>query len=133
MTKSNSVGASRTERPPVAATAPAAAPDPLEQLLDAEASLADEYERAHEDASRVVGEARERAEAIAQEAAARATAERRRIAELLAGERAAALTILTAETSRGTAAFALDDARVATLAAGVVQALLEQLRLEVRP
>ncbi|HEY0996547.1 MAG TPA: hypothetical protein VGD77_11200 [Gemmatimonadaceae bacterium] len=125
MTKSNSVGVSRTAPPP--------APDPLEQLLDAEASLADEYERAHDDARRCVSDARERAETIARDAAERAVAERRRIAERLEDERARALASLAAETARGTATFALDDARTAALAAEVVEELLEQLRLEARP
>lgn len=125
MTKSNSVGVGRTGPPP--------AQDPLEQLLDAEASLADEYERAHDDARRYVREARDRADDIARDSVERADAERRRIAELLEGERAIAIAALAAETRQGTARFALDDARIAALAAEVVQELLEQLRLEARP
>ena len=125
MTKSNSIGVSRTGSPP--------AQDPLEQLLDAEASLADAYERAHDDARRFVREARDRADVIAHASAERADAERRRIAELLDGERTAAIAALAEETRRGTARFALDDARIAALAAEVVQELLDQLRLEARP
>ncbi len=123
MTKSSSVGVSRTAPPP----------DPLEQLLDAEASLANEYERAHDDARRFVTEARDRADAIARESDARAADERRRIAERLESERGMALAALAAETRRGTGAFALDDARIAALAAEAVAELLEQLRLEARP
>ena len=125
MTKSNAVGVSRTATPP--------APDPLEQLLDAEASLADEYERAHDDAARFLSEARARAEAIARESAERVDAERRRIAERLEVERSTALAALATETARGTTTFALDDSRIASLADEVVAELLVQLRLEAQP
>lgn len=112
------------------ATSETMSQDPLERLLDAEASLADQYERAEEDAARFLSEARARAEALRREAATLAASERARIAERLGWEREAALAELATETARETARYAIPPDRVEALAGDVVDALFAEMARE---
>lgn len=105
-------------------------PDPLERLLEAEALLADEYERAQDDAQRTLADARARAQAVLDESAAAIEHEREAIAARLDGERRAALAALDAETRAGLARFELTDARIDTLATQAIDALFAELERE---